>query len=54
MSAHDELGVTAFDAADYLATEEAQVAFLNDAVESGAPGVLANALRRCVARARSQ
>jgi probable addiction module antidote protein len=53
MSAIEGLGITAFDAADYLSTQEAQTAFLNDAVESGDPGVLANALG-AVARAQSR
>jgi probable addiction module antidote protein len=53
MSAIEELGITAFDAADYLRTEEAQTAFLNDAVESGDPRVLANALG-AIARAQSR
>lgn len=53
MSAHDDLGITAFDAADYLDTDEAQIAYLNDAVASGDPGILASALG-AVARAQSR
>lgn len=53
MSAHEDLGITAFDAADYLDTVEAQIAYLNDAVASGNPGVLASALG-AVARAQSR
>jgi probable addiction module antidote protein len=49
---HD-LGITRFDAADYLGTEEAQVAFINDAIESGHPATIANALG-AVARAQSR
>jgi probable addiction module antidote protein len=49
---HD-LGITRFDAADYLGTEEAQVAFINDALESGHPATIANALG-AVARAQSR
>ena len=53
MSAYDDLGITEFDAADYLDTVEAQIAYLNDAVASGDPGVLASALG-AVARAQSR
>lgn len=53
MSAYDDLGITAFDAADYLGTEEARIAYLNDAVASGDPGILASALG-AVARAQSR
>jgi probable addiction module antidote protein len=53
MSAHEDFGITAFDAADYLDTVEAQIAYLNDAVASGNPGVLASALG-AVARAQSR
>jgi probable addiction module antidote protein len=53
MSAYDDLGITGFDAAAYLDTDEAQIAYLNDAVASGDPGVLASALG-AVARAKSR
>lgn len=53
MSAYDDLGITAFDAADYIGTEEARIAYLNEAVASGDPGVLASALG-AVARAKSR
>ena len=53
MSAHDDLGISAFDAADYLDTIEAQIAYLNDAFASGNPSVLASALG-AVARAQSR
>ena len=49
----DDLGITTFDAADYLGSEEAQIAFLNDALNSGHPATIANALG-AVARAQSR
>ena len=49
----DDLGITPFDAADYLGSEEAQIAFLNDALNSGHPATIANALG-AVARAKSR
>jgi probable addiction module antidote protein len=48
----DELGIAGFDAAEYLETEAAQLSLLNDAIASGHPAFLANALG-AVARARS-
>ena len=48
----DELGIAGFDAAEYLETEAAQLSLLNDAIASGHPAYLANALG-AVARARS-
>ena len=53
MSAYDDLGITAFDAADYLDSDEAQIAYLNDAFASGNPSVIASALG-AVARAQSR
>jgi probable addiction module antidote protein len=47
------LEITPFDAADYLGSKEAQIAFLNDALSSGHPGVIANAIG-AVARAQSR
>jgi len=47
----DELGIAGFDAAEYLETEAAQLSLLNDAIASGHPAYLANALG-AVARAR--
>lgn len=49
----DDLGITAFDAADYLNTEEARIAFINDALESGHPATIANAIG-AVVRAQSR
>lgn len=46
-----ELGITPFDAAEYLASEEAQIAFLNEALASGHAAYIAKALG-AVARAR--
>jgi probable addiction module antidote protein len=48
----DELGITAFDAAEYLDSERAQLSLLNDAFESGNPAYIANAIG-AVARARA-
>jgi probable addiction module antidote protein len=48
----DELGIAGFDAAEYLETEAAQLSLLNDAIASGHPAYLANAIG-AVARARS-
>ena len=53
MTAYEDLGITPFDAADYLDSREAQLAFINDAIESGSANVLASALG-AVARARSR
>lgn len=53
MTAYEDLGITPFDAADYLDSREAQLAFINDAIESGSASVLASALG-AVARARSR
>lgn len=47
----DDLGIAPFDAADYLETEAAQLGLLNDAIASGHPAYLANALG-AVARAQ--
>jgi len=49
----DDLGITPFDATDYLDSEEARIAYLNDAVASGNPNILAGALG-AVARAQSR
>ena len=48
----DELGITTFDAAEYLDSERAQLSLLNDAIESGNPAYIANAIG-AVARARA-
>ena len=45
------LETTAFDAAEYLTSEEAQVELLKDAIEEGDPAYIAHALG-VVARAR--
>lgn len=44
-------GTTRFDAADYLDTEERQIAYIKAALESGDAGFVHEA-RRIVARAR--
>lgn len=49
----EDFGVTPFDAADYLSSEEAQIAFLNDALASGHGATIANAIG-AVARAKSR
>jgi probable addiction module antidote protein len=48
-----DLEITPFDAADYLDSEEAQIAFLNDALCSGHSATIANAVG-AVARAKSR
>ena len=46
-----KLDITPFDAADYLGSEEAQLALLNDAIGTGDAAYIANAVG-AVARAR--